>query len=331
MIYLIFTLDYEIYGNGEGNPQDLIFKPTNKLNKLFDQYGWKYVNFVEVAELIKFKEYNSNPELSSIEKQIKSMNIDEHEIALHIHPQWFNAEYKKGKWKLDYSEYNICKLSYDKIKNYLDISVSYLKGICNAKYYNPVSFRSGNWLFQPTELVSKVLYELGILVDSSLFKGGVLSYHGINYKKSLNNGYYWRFSSDVNEIDQNGNIIEVPIYSCMVPIWKMYSKKREKIHQQLKRVNFRKKRFTFLMDRLRFFYPRKFDFSKMTYIELKEVVDHLIDLEKKTPTVIKPIVLIGHSKNLSDFQSLKKFLEYVYINNITVTTFQQLLDKKILS
>ena len=45
MIECIFTIDYEIYGNGEGTLGALVLEPTQHLKKIFDQVGTKLVFF----------------------------------------------------------------------------------------------------------------------------------------------------------------------------------------------------------------------------------------------------------------------------------------------
>src|SRR4051812_37680272 len=57
MLNLLFTLDYEIHGNGDGCPNDLMVEPTNRLLDLFDRYGAKLTIMADVAEILKFREY----------------------------------------------------------------------------------------------------------------------------------------------------------------------------------------------------------------------------------------------------------------------------------
>jgi len=57
MLRIIFTLDYEIHGNGDGSPLALMVEPTNRLFNLFDEYGAKLTIMADVAEILKFKEY----------------------------------------------------------------------------------------------------------------------------------------------------------------------------------------------------------------------------------------------------------------------------------
>lgn len=52
MLQVIFTLDYEIHGNGEGCSYELMVEPTNRMMALFERYGAKLTNMAEVAEMI---------------------------------------------------------------------------------------------------------------------------------------------------------------------------------------------------------------------------------------------------------------------------------------
>ena len=51
MIECIFTIDYEIYGNGEGSLRDLVYEPAERLMAIFQKWGARFVAFIEVAEL----------------------------------------------------------------------------------------------------------------------------------------------------------------------------------------------------------------------------------------------------------------------------------------
>ena len=50
MIECIFTIDYEIYGNGEGSLRELVYEPAEKLKDIFLKHNVRFVNFVEAAE-----------------------------------------------------------------------------------------------------------------------------------------------------------------------------------------------------------------------------------------------------------------------------------------
>ena len=51
MIECIFTLDYEIYGDGTGSLKELVYEPAEQLKAIFRKWNACFVNFVDVAEL----------------------------------------------------------------------------------------------------------------------------------------------------------------------------------------------------------------------------------------------------------------------------------------
>ena len=59
MIECIFTIDYEIYGNGEGSLRELVYEPSQRLIHIFKKLNKRFVVFIEAAELEKIQERNS--------------------------------------------------------------------------------------------------------------------------------------------------------------------------------------------------------------------------------------------------------------------------------
>src|ERR1035437_9316274 len=110
MIECIFTIDYEIYGNGEGSLRELVFEPAQNVKRIFEQANVKLVVFVEAAELQKIETVGTDSAIDDIRRQVREFRQAGHEIALHLHPQWFNAYRENGAWVLDYGEYNLCTL-----------------------------------------------------------------------------------------------------------------------------------------------------------------------------------------------------------------------------
>ncbi|MCK7480570.1 MAG: hypothetical protein M0C28_27565 [Candidatus Moduliflexus flocculans] len=52
MIECVFTVDYEIYGNGRGSSGMLVYEPAEKLRGLyFGEHNARFVVFPDVAEL----------------------------------------------------------------------------------------------------------------------------------------------------------------------------------------------------------------------------------------------------------------------------------------
>jgi hypothetical protein len=328
MIECIFTIDYEIYGNGEGSLRKLVYEPTRHLKRIFDQSGVKCVFFVEASELEIIEKSGTDPVVHDVRKQVEELYQDGHEIALHLHPQWYNARYENGGWVLDYDEYNLCLLPEKRIAEIVDRSIAYLRAVLGDPDYRPTSFRAGNWLFQPTMPAAKVLSERGVKIDSSVFKGGVQHQYGLDYRPSIKNGDFWKFKDDVNEPDPNGPILEFPIYTKRVPFWKMITGKRLGLQRQSSSgAQTSAQKRNRLLDRARFWYPLKFDFCRMTMSELIGIVDSVHSMDQKEPAFLRPLVAIGHTKDLVDFETVELFLSYLDKKGIPVTTFQEVYKK----
>jgi len=328
MIDFIFTIDYEIYGNGEGSLKQLVFDPTQQLREIFFKAGARLVFFVEVAELEKIEETKSDPAIADVRKQIRDLHYQGHEIALHLHPQWYNGKYENNRWSLDTAEYNLCTLSEKRITEIVDRAINYLRSILSDSSFTPLSFRAGNWLFQPTLPAAKVLFARGIRIDSSVFKGGLQHQHQLDYRTALQNGYFWKFKDDVNQSSIDGKLTEIPIYTEMVPPWRMATKKRLGIQQKAatSKKPF-KARVERVFDLARPLQPLKLDFCRMTINELISMMDKVIRNEQLAPLTYKPIVAIGHTKDLIDFDTVEAFLSYLQENRIRITTFSDVYKK----
>jgi hypothetical protein len=328
MIDCIFTLDYEIYGNGTGSLRDLVHDPGERLKEIFQKWNARFVAFVEVAEFEKIETWGTDPAIGLVKSQIRDFYQNGFEVALHLHPQWCNARYERGEWVLDYSEYNLCTLSPTRIAQIIERSLAYLRQVVGRSDFTPLSFRAGNWLFQPTQTAASLLGEKGIKIDSSVFKGGLQRNSTLDYRRALKNGYYWSFKNDATEPDPIGPWMEVPIYTEMVPFWKMPTSKRLGFSNSFGRAgrSGRQKLNRFL-DFLRFRYPLKLDFCRMTLNELTSMVDRVIREDREEPTLYRPLVAIGHTKDLSDPQTVDAFLAFLRSREIAVSTFETVYSK----
>jgi hypothetical protein len=328
MIECIFTIDYEIYGNGEGSLRELVYEPAEKLAATFRKHKKQFVAFVEAAELEVIEAQDTDPAIEKVKTQIKKFYREGFEVSLHLHPQWYNAQRENGRWLLDYDEYNLCTLPKARIAEIVDRAIAWLRTVTGEADYAPLAFRAGNWLFQPTQPAAGILAERGVKVDSSVFKGGLQHQHKLDYRRSLRNGYYWKFREQVDVPDPDGTFLELPIYTQMVPFWKMLTAKRIGLQQKsAPAAQADTNKISKLRDRLRFMYPLKFDFCRMTMNELTRMVDTVIQEDRLDPKTIRPIVAIGHTKDLVDFETVEAFLSYLGQKGIRVTTFHEVYSK----
>jgi hypothetical protein len=328
MIECIFTIDYEIYGNGEGSLRDLVYEPAERLKKVFQERKARFVTFVEVAELEMIEMAGTDQAIDLVKSQIRDLHGEGSEIGLHLHPQWYNGRYENGEWSLDYGEYNLCTLPRERMQQMVDRSIAYLKELIRVPDFVPFSFRAGNWLFQPSASLSLILAEKGIRLDSSVFKGGVQRLHKLDYRRALGNGDYWKFSEDVTIPDPEGVLLELPIYVRMVPPWEMLTGKRIGLQRKSPSGGRESKgSVQGFMDLLRIRHPLKFDFCRMTLSELTHMMDTIIRQDRQDPDSLRPIVAIGHTKDLIDLEAIKSFLSYLEGKRIPISTFQDIYDR----
>lgn len=327
MIECIFTLDYEIYGNGEGSLKELVYEPAERLISVFRKHHARFVPFVEVAELEMIETWGTDPAIGLVKKQIREFHSEGFELGLHLHPQWYNGRYENGKWALDNTEYNLCTLSKKRIKEIFDRAIAYLRNLLGMQDFIPLSFRAGNWLLQPTSTISCVLSEQGIKVDSSVFKGGVRHSHNLDYRPALRNGYYWFFNNDVNVNTPCGPLLEAPIYTEMAPFWRLLNGKRISMEAKATFRQSIKSKVNRMRDLLRFLHPMKLDFCRMNSSEIISIIKNITKDESSNPHSYKPVLFIGHTKELTDVKTVDTVLSYLRRENITVTTLNKAYQK----
>src|SRR6187402_3614273 len=103
MLKAVFTLDYEIHGNGDGCPRELIVEPTRRMLDQFDRFGAKLTIMADVAEILKFKEYKErfgrdDYHYDAIADQLKDAIQRGHDVQLHLHASYSNAWHENGRW-----------------------------------------------------------------------------------------------------------------------------------------------------------------------------------------------------------------------------------------
>jgi hypothetical protein len=97
--YVLITVDYEIFGNGTGDVRQHIFEPTERMARICEQHSVPLVIFFEVEEYLAFNCYRDvliqqlgyDP-AELIRNQIKDLSQRGHDIQLHLHPEWYQAQ-----------------------------------------------------------------------------------------------------------------------------------------------------------------------------------------------------------------------------------------------
>ncbi len=138
------------------------------------------------------------------------------------------------------------------------------------------------------------------------------------------NGSAWRFSNDVNVPDPHGALLEIPIHTQMVPFWRMLGGKRLKLHSKTRKSSEGSPLPRNWRDFVRLRYPRKLDFCRMTFAEMREAITGVLQ-EEQGRKECSPIVAIGHSKDFVDPDAVRIFLAFLQERDVAVTTFSRML------
>jgi hypothetical protein len=340
-LQLVFSLDYEIHGNGEGDPRQLIVARTERLLDVLEEYGGKLTIMADTCEILKFREYRDASGrdaygYTAIEEQLKSTIARGHDVQLHLHPAYARAHADGGPWVLDYGEYDLARLPYERMSALVKEGKDYLEWLLRPVKpdYACIAFRAANWSMSPSRDIVSALIANGIRIDTSVFKYG--SREGLvhfDYSSAESAAEPWPVdASDVCRRDDSGRLFEFPIYCERLPIWSFLSLNRinNAVQNRLhplppeppaaaaagatsagegapKRRN-RGRLARLLLEE----HARKLDFNQCSG---RQMADTLRRAErtyaKRTRDV--PIVLIGHSKlfHRQNEAHLRTFLEHV--------------------
>src|SRR5579859_1105145 len=178
MIYLAFVDDWEVRGNGTGDPRVLQFEPMRKLVKIFNEHGIRGSFNAEVMQQLAYRSQQERfPELKAIADEWEEVVTESfrqgHDIQLHLHPQSMDARYEgNGNWKLS-GDWSILNYPPQQIRAMLVAGKQYLETLLRRidQRYSCVSFRSGSWCAAPSDSLLPILSELGFVFDMSIVAG----------------------------------------------------------------------------------------------------------------------------------------------------------------
>lgn len=211
---IILTLDYELFLNDLiGTVQNCLLRPTRELQKVCDRYGIKYTIFVDAGYLYalnKLKDKNDDliRDFETVCSNIRWLQEKEHDIELHIHPQWFYSSYDDGVWSLDWEHYGLADIKdVNEAQAYFRDAKALLDSILGAR---TIAFRAGGYTLQGFDY-ERAFAENGILADSSVLPGQkeITTTHKFDYSDASKTPYM--FSKDICEKQNDGTYMEFPI------------------------------------------------------------------------------------------------------------------------
>jgi hypothetical protein len=177
-IHLAFVDDWEVRGNGSGDPRVLQFAPMRRLTNIYRKYGIRGSFNAEVMQQLTYRNLQGHfPELKPVADEWEQMVTESfqqgHDIQLHLHPQWNHAEFEcRGSWKL-HDDWSIINYSRQQIRGLLLSGKQFLETLLRRvdPTYSCVSFRAGSWCAAPSDSFLPILAELGFVFDMSIVGG----------------------------------------------------------------------------------------------------------------------------------------------------------------
>ena len=222
MLKPVFTLDYEIHGNGDGSPLALMVEPTARLLRQFERYGARLTIMADVAEILKFREYAETRGMDDysyvrIADQLRDAVRCGHDVQLHIHSSYFNARLERGGWRQDWSEYDFAGLKLERLREVVRLGKNFLESLLRPVRadYRCFVFRAANWSVSPSKNVVRALVENGIKIDTSVFKYGRREgLVNFDYADARSELVPWAVDeNDICASSESGGLMEFPIYS----------------------------------------------------------------------------------------------------------------------
>jgi hypothetical protein len=176
-IDVAFVDDWEVRGDGSGDPRRLQFEPMRQLLTIFERVGIRGSFNVEVMQQLAFlAQGNRNPELEQLAAEWAELVTETyrrgHDVQLHIHPQWLGATYVDGRWDLP-SSWSLPEHDPADVRTMIAEGIAYLMDLLGNvdPNYRCLTFRSGAWALAPSPFILSLLAEHGIVFDMSMVGG----------------------------------------------------------------------------------------------------------------------------------------------------------------
>lgn len=226
-IGLIFTTDYEVFGNGSGSVEKCMLAPTKLMTEPMEKVGAPLTVFFDVCEYWAFEREFKAGKLSQdyadqIKRQLQELLSKGHDVQLHFHPQWLGATYQQEKWLLNYDQWRIGAMpefnaevpEWSLPKLFAEGKATLEKILKPVKpNYECNTFRAGAWSIQPEAKVLKAMLSNGFKVDSTVaaemhFEDDFTYYDFRGTPKKP----FWRINQELLTPTANG-LLEIPIFT----------------------------------------------------------------------------------------------------------------------
>lgn len=346
IVHLALTDDWELRGDGSGDVHRLQFQPMRELVRLFNAYGVRGTFNAEMMQQLTFRKLQTrHPELKALADSWDEHVLDSfrqgHDIQLHAHPQWLDAQYQNGRWYLP-SDWSILRHEPDAAYAMLSEGKKYLENLLRPvdTTYRCISFRAGSSCIAPSPFILSLLAEVGLIFDMSIIGGLHVKTQNlqIDYTDCEEDflPFYPRME-DARKVSYK----QEPI--MCVPIFHFYGSRR-RVFMHILSLGWRKARIAFSggsekrESRAHEDYAKRMwaetghssacsriyekaikpcltgkhltaDIGRLDYAFLSEMLCAIRRQARETGLKEVPVILTNHSKYIEDFTSIELFLQ----------------------
>ncbi|MBC7910431.1 MAG: hypothetical protein H7Y30_08025 [Pyrinomonadaceae bacterium] len=344
-IYLALVDDWELRGDGSGDMERIQFQSMRELVRIFNAHGIKGSFNAEVMQQLSFRKFEGRrPELKRLADEWDAVALETfrqgHDVQLHVHPQWREAQYENGKWLLT-ADWSILKHDPQDAYRMMETCKEYLEKLLRPidPHYRCISFRSGAWCIAPSPHILRLLVRLGIVFDMSIVGGAQYDTRHVqlDYTNCEEDFLpYYPVMEDARKVSrQKEEIICVPtnqFYSSRRYIFKkQLGKVRDKVKARLKPAPSVHDNQTGAQNyyqewaeanpptsKLRRIFQNSIvpyksgyhlisDISLLDYELLGEMLESIRRRARATGLSEVPIILENHTKDLTNFSHIERF------------------------
>ncbi|MBL3528745.1 MAG: hypothetical protein JMN27_11245 [gamma proteobacterium endosymbiont of Lamellibrachia anaximandri] len=333
---LILTVDYEVFGDGSGQPRPCVLGSTERILAIAESRGVPLTLFVEALEFAAMeREPACHAQSDAVRLQLTEALARGHDLQLHLHPQWWDAKLDPaGSWQLDLSRWRIGDLPFQEVAGLLEQGKVWLEELGRQQRpdYRCIAFRAGGWCIQPSALVLAALSDQGILIDSSVAPGLRNATAGEwSDFRDVPDLPFWNADQDLAAPVSRG-VWEFPILTGRVARMDHLKALRKAGLAEGCQGSYRgpggiAARILGRLSRLRQLGMVMLDFSTLPAPQLIEITRQWCEHFAGGPVSL-PLAAIGHSKNFtaSSERALTEYLDWINGQGIVGTTYPDALE-----
>ncbi len=357
---LVLVDDWELRGDGSGDMRRIQFDAMRKLNRIYEDHGLKGSYNAEIMQQLHHLRLGErHAELKELAQEWEEIVLETykrgHDVQLHVHSQWSDASYQDGRWKLA-GDWAIINHSRAEMVRMISQSRAYLEKLIRRvdPKYRCISFRAGAWAIAPSEHILSVLAEQGIVYDMSICGG--IKYDNTVVKLDYTDCEetllpFYPHPADARRVgNAETAIMCVPTFSFRPSRATMLKGDvkhiRKRLHSRLSKPKSTstaqsqpagtsytvwqddKGKIAKLWELSRDHLHPEVRIGDLSYLNidlLKDMVSSMRRVARRRNVASVPIILENHSKNISNFDDIKRFAEFVSQQaDLEVITLQDL-------